>query len=415
MEIRARYILMGLFLIAVLAGGFGFIYWLNNSAGFGQRATYNVRFDKSVSGLFTGSSVLFNGIRVGEVTALRLSAVRPSEVDVEVAVDADTPIRSDTEVDLEYQGLTGVAAISLTGGNSGVPLVPQNGRPPLLVARVGAGQTVTTSARDALLKINGILDDNSQPFKELVGNLNNFASALSRNAAKVDGILAGLERMTGGVRGPDSDKAFDLIAATKFDSPAKPLRGQLTIPEPSAIIQVNTQNILFRPSPNESPLTPGPRWADNLTVLVQSKIVQSFENAGYIGSVSKNGDAVTGDFQLLTDIRNFQMLTGPTPLAELDFSAKIADKDGKIIDAKLFHAEAPAPSADTGPAVEALNKAFGIAATELVDWASTVLAKGAEPVEDVGEPAVSATPDADPAPAPGAAQAAPAPDAPAQQ
>ncbi len=421
MEIRARYILMGLFLLGVIAGGFGFVYWLNNSAGFGQRAIYNVRFDKSVSGLFTGSSVLFNGIRVGEVMALRLSADRPSEVAVEIAVDARTPIRTNTRVDLEYQGLTGVAAISLTGGEGGGPLTGLAGAPPMLVAREGAGQTVTQSARDALVKINGILDDNSQPFKELVSNLNNFAAALSRNAAKVDGILAGLERMTGGVRGPDSDKAFDLIAATKFDGAPKLLRGQLVVPEPSAIIQVNTQNILFRPGPNDPPAVPGPRWADNVTVLVQSKIVQSFENAGYIGSVNKSGDAVTGDFQLVTDIRNFQMLTGPTPMAEIEFSAKIADNSGKILDAKLFRATAPATAADTAPAVEALNAAFGQAATNLVNWAALVLEQTEEPAEvappappaeleapaestEPTAPAAPAEPNASPAPAPPAAQ-----------
>ena len=78
MEIRARYILMGLFLLAVIAGGFGFVYWLNNSGGFGERASYRVRFENSVSGLYTGSAVLFNGIRVGEVAGAAAPG-RPAE------------------------------------------------------------------------------------------------------------------------------------------------------------------------------------------------------------------------------------------------------------------------------------------------------------------------------------------------
>jgi phospholipid/cholesterol/gamma-HCH transport system substrate-binding protein len=68
METRANYVLIGLFTLAVIAGAFGFVYWFNTIGGAGERATYRIVFDGSVSGLRTGASVLFNGIRVGEVT-----------------------------------------------------------------------------------------------------------------------------------------------------------------------------------------------------------------------------------------------------------------------------------------------------------------------------------------------------------
>ena len=68
METRARYALIGLFMLAVILASFGFVYWLENKGGFAERKTYQVRFQGSVSGLLIGSAVLFNGIRVGEVT-----------------------------------------------------------------------------------------------------------------------------------------------------------------------------------------------------------------------------------------------------------------------------------------------------------------------------------------------------------
>jgi phospholipid/cholesterol/gamma-HCH transport system substrate-binding protein len=372
MEIRARYILMGLFLVGVVAGVFAFVYWLENAGGFRDRTAYRIEFDGPVPGLYSGSSVLFNGIRVGEVTALRISLDRPREVIAEIAVAADTPIRSDTTVDLDYQGLTGVASIALTGGNGGAPLLALDEGPPKLIANKGAGQTVTHSARNALLKLNSILDDNSEPFKELIGNLNTFAGALSRNSDKVDGILAGLERMTGGARGPDTDKVYDLVAPVKFDTPAKTLPGQLAVPLPTAIFQLDSQNIIYRPAPDAAPLPHGPRWADNLTRLVQAKITQSFENAGYIGSVG-HSDAITGDYQLLIDLRNFQIITDPHPIADVEYSAKIANNDGKILGAKLFHATAPAKSTDSADALAALNKAFQETARSLIAWTPTVL------------------------------------------
>ena len=60
MEIRARYVLIGSFVLAFVLGMFGFVYWIKNIGGLGQRTSYQVRFEEPVSGLTIGSSVLFN-------------------------------------------------------------------------------------------------------------------------------------------------------------------------------------------------------------------------------------------------------------------------------------------------------------------------------------------------------------------
>ena len=73
METRARYALIGLFMFAVILASFGFVYWLENKGGFGERKTYLIQFESSVSGLLVGSAVLFNGIRVGDVTNVALN------------------------------------------------------------------------------------------------------------------------------------------------------------------------------------------------------------------------------------------------------------------------------------------------------------------------------------------------------
>ena len=87
MEIRARYVQMGAFTLAVLVAGFAFVYWLNNAGGLRDRAVYRIRFESSVSGLLKGSAVLFNGIRVGEVTGLELDPDDPRQVQATIAVD----------------------------------------------------------------------------------------------------------------------------------------------------------------------------------------------------------------------------------------------------------------------------------------------------------------------------------------
>ena len=67
--------------------------------------------------------MLFNGIRVGEVTDLQLNPDKPSQVTATLPVNKATPIRSDTRVGLEFAGLTGIASVSLKGVSATTPLM----------------------------------------------------------------------------------------------------------------------------------------------------------------------------------------------------------------------------------------------------------------------------------------------------
>ena len=159
METRAPFVIVGAFVLAAIAAVFGFVYWLNNAGGIGKRESYEVVFNGPVPGLLVGAAVLFNGIRVGEVTSLELVADRPSNVHATIAVAEYTPVRSDTKVGLDFQGLTGVPVVSLEGGeNAGAPPV----RGPL-TADKAAGQSMTQAARDALRKVDAVLGENAAP------------------------------------------------------------------------------------------------------------------------------------------------------------------------------------------------------------------------------------------------------------
>ena len=78
------------------------------------------------------------------------------------------------------------------------------------------------------------------------------------------------------------------------------------IPEPTATIVFDTQKFLVRPSDAEGPTFANAKWSDNLPKLHQAKIIQSFENAGLLGSVARPMDALTADHQLQIDIRSFR-------------------------------------------------------------------------------------------------------------
>ena len=113
METRANYVVIGLFTLAVIAGGFGFVYWFSRAGDGNERATYRVVFDGAVSGLRVGGWVLFNGIKVGEVSDLKLNPANPRQVLAIVTVEKAVPIRADTRVGLDFSGLTGTASIAI--------------------------------------------------------------------------------------------------------------------------------------------------------------------------------------------------------------------------------------------------------------------------------------------------------------
>jgi phospholipid/cholesterol/gamma-HCH transport system substrate-binding protein len=367
MEIRAPYILIGAFVLAVIAAGFGFVYWLHNTGSLTERTTYKIHFENTVSGLLTGAAVLFNGIRVGEVTALELDASNPNRVTATIAVAANTPVRADTKAGLDFQGLTGVPVVALQGGSK--PLSATPGQPATLTADPLAGQSMTTAARDALRRLDLILTDNADDLRDTIANLKTFSAALARNSDKLDGIVKGLERLTGGEAANAPRVVYDLAAPKTFPSLDKP-RSPLIVADPASLLMFETRKILVRPSGNEDPTFAGAEWSDSTPKLVQEKMIQSFENAGF--AVARSSENVTADNQLFLDLRKFQLSVSGTPSADVEFGAKIS-ANGRLLGSRVFECSSAPKSANAAGAVDALNEAFGKCATQLVQWTANLI------------------------------------------
>lgn len=198
METKANYTVTGAFTLAVIAGIFGFVYWFQSSSGGGERSSYRVVFAGSVSGLRAGSAVLFDGMRVGEVTKLALDAHDPRKVEAVIALDRGVPIRADTKVTLTFQGLTGLAEVSLTGGSPDAALVTGDaGALPTLYADANAGADVTQEARNVLARINGLVAENETAMRVSLHNIETVTTTLAENSQRLDKVMAGLENLTG--------------------------------------------------------------------------------------------------------------------------------------------------------------------------------------------------------------------------
>jgi phospholipid/cholesterol/gamma-HCH transport system substrate-binding protein len=373
MEIRARYVLIGTFVLAFTLGMFGFVYWIKNTGGFGQRTSYEIRFEQPVSGLTVGSSVLFNGVRVGAITALTLDPQKPKQLTVSIAVDPTTPIRSDTQVDVTYQGLTGAPAVALKGGAAGAPpLTAQNGRPPALVAPPGVGQNLTEAARGTLHHIDSILADNSKDLHTAISGFSTFADMLGRNSKRLESVIGGLEKLTGGGE-KKPEAVFDLTAAKDFPGVENTITQHLVVPDPSSILTFDTQRILVRNAQGVYSHLEDAKWADTTPKLMQARVLQSFENAGQLSMVSRPFEQAEGAYRLELTIRSFNLTPAPAPAAMVAFSARILDNKGTVVAARVFDASAPAKSLQPADAVAALDAAFGKAAHALVVWAVGLL------------------------------------------
>src|ERR1700734_1731943 len=188
METRASFVLIGTFTLAVIAAAFGFVLWFQSLHTTKARTPLRIIFEGPASGLRNGGSVNFNGIRIGEVVSVKLD--NPRRVVALAMIENSAPIRKDTLVGLEFQGLTGVAAISLKGGEETAPAVPlDEDGVPVLTADPNGLQDVTEAIRSTLQNVNRIVADNQESIKNSLRNLDTFSSSLARNSAKIDGIM----------------------------------------------------------------------------------------------------------------------------------------------------------------------------------------------------------------------------------
>src|SRR6478735_8725568 len=184
MKTRASNLTIGSTTLAVIAAAFVGFLGYQKIHGIQQRGPLRIVFEGSASGLRKGGSVNFDGVQVGEILSLKLD--NPRKIVAFVMVDSSAPIRKDTVVGLEFQGLTGVAAISLTGGAAAAPPVPldEDGIPVLT-----ADLSETESIRDSLHNVDRILVGNQAMLKDTLLNFESYTASLASKGDAIDSVI----------------------------------------------------------------------------------------------------------------------------------------------------------------------------------------------------------------------------------
>lgn len=183
-------------------------------------------------------------------------------------------------------------------------------------------------------------------------------------------LLAGSGCLGGSNKALDT---FDLAVPAVQQGKRQQANVQILVAEPQALKILDSESIVIREDAASVAYLTGAQWADRLPKIVQTRLVQAFENSRRFGGVGRPGEGLAIDYQILTDIRAFEIESGASGRAVVRISAKLLnDRNGDVVASRVFEAQAPATSGNVG-FVNALDAAFTQAASEIVAWASATL------------------------------------------
>jgi phospholipid/cholesterol/gamma-HCH transport system substrate-binding protein len=177
-------LMIGTTTLAVIAVAFVGFLGFRKIHGIQQQGPLRIVFEGSASGLRKGGSVNFDGVQIGEIKSLKLD--NPRKIVALVMVDNSAPIRKDTVVGVEFQGLTGVAAISLTGGAAAAAPVPlDEDGVPILTADLSEIESI----RDSLHNVDRLLVGNQAMVKDALLNFETYTASLASKGDAIESIM----------------------------------------------------------------------------------------------------------------------------------------------------------------------------------------------------------------------------------
>jgi phospholipid/cholesterol/gamma-HCH transport system substrate-binding protein len=206
METRASYVLVGAFVLLMLAAAGLFVVWLGRYQAEETFAYYDIYFGESVAGLQVGGAVRYQGVEVGRVQDIRIDPNDIQRVKVRVRVDRGTPIRQDATATLELQGITGLVFVQIKAGSNEALMLPERAEEPIpvipsrpsLTAQIIEGAPNLLAQATALMQqAQEILNaDNRRAFSETLRNVRDLTEMIVDYSRRLDGLLANGHQLT---------------------------------------------------------------------------------------------------------------------------------------------------------------------------------------------------------------------------
>ncbi len=172
--------------------------------------------------------------------------------------------------------------------------------------------------------------------------------------------------------GGDPPRLYTLNPRSGFGAGLPRVQWNLEVPAPISPQGLNTARIALRRSTVTLEYYAGVNWVDIAPEMVQTLLIQSFENSGAIAGVTRDATRVRPDYLLLTELRDFQAdydAAGP-PLAHVRIMARLLRllPDRSIIAGQSFEQAVRADGTSVERVVVAFDQAMGQVAGQLVEW-----------------------------------------------
>lgn len=192
------------------------------------------------------------------------------------------------------------------------------------------------------------------------------------NALKVPivalSLLSGCAALPGG--GPPPLDTYDLTAVSIEASARGGGRTQILVAEPSALKALDSENVVIRPSAGSVQFLKGAQWSDRLPRIVQARLVEALQSTGRLGGVGKPGEGLAIDYQVIAELRAFEIRVDGAARANVELYVKLLnDRNGVVRAARGFEASVPVSGSGNHAYVAALDRAFGDVSRQLVNWA----------------------------------------------
>jgi cholesterol transport system auxiliary component len=161
-------------------------------------------------------------------------------------------------------------------------------------------------------------------------------------------------------------ETFEISAPQSFSGLRATTNSQILVKLPTSLDAINSERIIVRPSPRVITYLEGAQWSDTVPKMVQAKLVEAFENSASTGATAKPGDGLVIDFQLVSDIRRFEVLNRQ---ATIEISIKLlSDSSGKVVETRIFEVSATSASGTAESYVNAFDEAFDRLARDIIKW-----------------------------------------------
>lgn len=199
MENKARYTVVGLFVLIFTLAMLIFILWLARYDSKDLSAKeYRVYSKTSIAGLNENSIVEYKGLDIGTVSKIQINPKNLEEIEIILKITSPEVIKTNSYVLIQSQGVTGNKLIEIDGGSKEAKaLLPKQNSFAVLPMKESFLDKLTNSATNISSQIESILtkfekilnEKNINNIDQLLSNANKSSKDLEKVMLKINQVL----------------------------------------------------------------------------------------------------------------------------------------------------------------------------------------------------------------------------------